>query len=218
VSHITVISFSNKRIPYIMLRPGKNSSRKCLVLTLILSTVLLSACTDNSGKTPLMKAAAAGNLLQTQLLIQQRANISVRDKMDLDALSYAIMAERPVVVRYLLAHGANANSANADGTTVLMIAARVGDTDVVKMLHDHGAIVSQANHDGVTPLMAAAGGDNHDTLVLLLSYGADPCSKDKNQRTARQIAELWWGAHETAVAINKDKRLAGINCVKETHE
>ncbi len=61
-----------------------------------------------------------------------------------------------------------------DGETVLMTAARAGNTDVVQMLLDRGADVNaREKYKGQTALMWAAA-DHHPAVVkLLLDHGAD---------------------------------------------
>ena len=188
--------------------------RKRFILFVILNLFALSACVKIPEKTALSLASEQGDLPKIQHLIQQGVDISAKDGSGLDALSYAIMNEHPEVVAYLLNHGASANTEDDRGITALIISATVGNNEIVKNLHEHGAQVNRATHDGITPLMAAAGSDNHDTVILLLSYGADPCSRDKNQLTARQTAEQWRGVLETSRAISRNKKLEQLNCDK----
>jgi ankyrin repeat protein len=188
--------------------------RKRFILFVILNLFTLSACVKNPEKTALSLASEQGDLPKIQHLVQQGVDISAKDGRGLDALSYAIANEHPEVVAYLLNHGASANTEDDRGITALIISATVGNNEIVKNLHEHGAQVNRATHDGITPLMAAAGSDNHDTVILLLSYGADPCSRDKNQLTARQTAEQWRGVLETSRAISRNKKLEQLNCDK----
>ncbi|SAL27717.1 ankyrin repeat domain-containing protein [Caballeronia humi] len=187
---------------------------RSIILFLVPILIALSACVKTPEKTALSLASEKGEISNIQQLVQHGADISAKDGRGLDALSYAIINEHPEVVSYLLKHGADANSANGSGITALIISATVGNNEIVKNLHEHGAQVNRATHDGITPLMAAAGSNNQDTIILLLSYGADPCSRDKNNLTARQTAEQWRGALETSRIISSNKKLEQLNCDK----
>ncbi|TCK33767.1 ankyrin repeat protein [Paraburkholderia sp. BL8N3] len=174
----------------------------------------LSSCVKAPDKSALALASEDGNLFKVQQLVQQGADIGAKDGRGLDALSYAVINERPEVVSYLLRHGASANAEDGKGITALIISATVGNNGIVEDLYKHGAEVNQAAHDGITPLMAAAGSDNQDTVALLLSYGADPCITDKNHLNARQTAEQWRGVLETSRIMSSNKKLERLNCDK----
>ncbi len=76
-------------------------------------------------------------------------------------------------VQQLLRTRADANTAEADGTTALMWAARAGEVDVVRQLLKAGANVRAANRYGVTPLTLAATNGDAAITRLLLDAGAD---------------------------------------------
>src|SRR5579871_5341455 len=78
----------------------------------------------------------------------------------------------PPKVRQLLSHGFNANSAQADGTTALMMAAP--DAEKVKLLLGAGARVNARAKSQFTALMVAAGYIGAaESVRLLLGSGAD---------------------------------------------
>jgi glucose/arabinose dehydrogenase len=79
------------------------------------------------------------------------------------------------LVRRLLAAGADANAANAAGTTALMLAPP--DVDKMRLLLDAGADVNARSEDRRSPLLIAAGIVGAEpAMKLLLDYGADPSS------------------------------------------
>jgi len=59
------------------------------------------------------------------------------------------------VLRELLKHGANVNTAKKDGDTRLHIAGGDGHVEVVRVLLNYGAKVNTANKGGFTPLYVA---------------------------------------------------------------
>ncbi len=80
----------------------------------------------------------------------------------------------------LLAQGADPNVRDPDprhgGTTPLLNAVRMLETDAARALLAHGADPNAADSGGWTPLMwaVAAGDGNHGTVSALLRAGADP--------------------------------------------
>ena len=61
----------------------------------------------------------------------------------------------------------------ADGATLLIIAAQLGDTDLVQVLLDAGADVGTRDRGGATPLSFASGQGDPDVVGLLVAAGAD---------------------------------------------
>lgn len=183
---------------------------------LLVCCLLLIGCTSNVNETPLMHAAAKGDLQAVQQ-VSNGGSITEEDTNGRNALLYAIINDHLTVVQYLLQQGANANSADKLGNTALIIAATVGDIEIIKLLHAHGAAINQANQQGITPIIAAVGGDTDQALpVLLLSYGANPCLKDNEQNNALQTAEQWWGK-EGVQELLSNKALQVLLC-KDQHD
>lgn len=77
-------------------------------------------------------------------------------------------------VRTLLADGADANAAQADGATALHWAAHRENSDLIAALIDAGADVNAANRLGATPLYIAARSGRSDLIQQLLAAGANP--------------------------------------------
>lgn len=101
-------------------------------------------------------------------------------------------------VEQLLAAGANPDAV-INGNSPLMLAAKVGDTDVVKLLVDKGASVDNnaLNSERRTPLMVAINSNNADVVSYLLAKGASVTRRDYKGLTAQEHA------------INTDRRLGG---------
>jgi uncharacterized protein len=76
-------------------------------------------------------------------------------------------------VRSLLAHKADVNQAQLDGTTALHWAVRQERMDLVTLLIGAGANVKAANRFGVTPLLLACVNGNASTIEALLKTGLD---------------------------------------------
>ncbi|MET0280349.1 MAG: ankyrin repeat domain-containing protein [Steroidobacteraceae bacterium] len=185
-----------------------------------LVTKLLKARADpnlgnEDGQTPLMLAARTGALPIVQALVKAGARVNEREKFrEQTALMWAVAANNPAVVDFLIRHKADvearaavndwgnqitseprAQYRNTGGLTPLLYAARFGCLDCVKSLLKAGAQIDRPTPDGVTPLMTAIDNSNFDLANLLLDAGANPRLFD------------WWG--RTAVYLAADMRTRG---------
>ena len=88
-------------------------------------------------------------------------------------LSSTLRNGNSAAARALLAERADANDADADGTTALHWAVHHGDAELVEMLLDAGAKVDARNRYGVPPLHLAAENGDSVLTTLLLDRGAD---------------------------------------------
>lgn len=86
----------------------------------------------------------------------------------------AVEAGDGAQLRALLEQGADANAAQADGTTALHWAAWRDDLQAARLLVKAGADVTARNRYGVTPLSLAATNGDAGMISLLLEVGADP--------------------------------------------
>ncbi len=83
------------------------------------------------------------------------------------------------IARLLIDQGVDIKAGDADGKTLLHIAAAGDDPDFVKYLVDRGADVDARTSEGETPLTMTA---DDDTAVALLEAGADPYAQPKYGR------------------------------------
>jgi ankyrin repeat protein len=100
----------------------------------------------------------------------------------------AARAGRTDEVRDLLAEGADVNTANTAGKTVLMMAAAFGNARIVDILLAEGADVNAKDKSQSTALIAAAYNGNLHVVKSLLARGADVNVKSKNGVTAMSTA------------------------------
>ena len=128
---------------------------------------------DGRGATPLMHAAAFGNLETLKLLLDAGANANVHNDFDATALLWA--ARDPDKARLLIERGADVNVQSRQGRTPLMIASlRRGGSAIVALMLAKGADVKVRSGRGGTALGLAASVGDPETIKLLLSAGADP--------------------------------------------
>lgn len=104
------------------------------------------------------------------------------------ALILAVERGHVRVVRYLLGHGADANTISDEGRTVLELAAGNGHTRVVRCLLEYGADLSDAGSDVWTPLVLAIENGHEDTARYLVERGADVNSTDYAGRPMLSVA------------------------------
>jgi ankyrin repeat protein len=85
-------------------------------------------------------------------------------------------------------HGMPVDLTDANGNTLLMLAAYHGHPDTVRVLAERGADVDARNDRGQTPLAAAVFKGYAEVVRVLLAAGADP---DLGSPSARASAEFF---------------------------
>jgi len=94
-------------------------------------------------------------------------------------------------------HGANLNSRNRIGESLLMMPIKSGRQDIANYLLDRGARVDIASTANVTPLMAAAFNGDLGMVKRLLKRGADVHARDRLKKLQwcvplGRAAPRWW--------------------------
>lgn len=135
----------------------------------------------------------------------------------------AAQVHDPSLMRALLAAGADPRINAADGTTALMAAAGVGDErfrpagrrqvnardtiEAITIALEYGADVNAVNAGGQTALHGAVRTRARDAVTFLIERGARTDVKDKDDKTALDLAEQ----EQAASATEADRqRAAGI--------
>jgi len=166
------------------------------------------------GATPLMSAAGAGSVDAVRYLIRAGADPNCRAPHGKTALSMAIEYFTPnhsernkndftIVVRELIAAGAEINVHDDNGLTPLLWASAAENEDIARVLLEAGADVNARSRVRirpghyliVTPLIYAVINSMNDKdgslalIRLLLERGADVTAKDTHGTTALMWAE-----------------------------
>ncbi len=125
--------------------------------------------TDANGRTPLMWAAYTNFNDPTKAA-----------ETDINRIYY---------IDALLDHKADVHKTDEDGFNALHWAAWSGMRFTSYKLVKQGLNINKAEDNGYTPLMLAAMRGNDTVVDLLLKMGADPALKNKDGKTAAELAE-----------------------------
>ncbi len=152
-----------------------------------------------AADSPLVQAAAAGDLTAVRALLKQGQDVNAPGSDGATALHWVVRADDLATTDLLLRAGARVAVKNALGITPLYIAAENGNTALLRRLLDAGADAATTDASGDTVLMAAVRAGNADAVQLLLDRGAAVNSADPQfQHTA-----LMWAVRRNDAAIMK---------------
>ncbi len=153
------------------------------------------------GVTPLMRAAAHGDVEKVNALLNEGADIGQTDSSGWTALMYAnprwctggggdsvCIVSNSNLLKLLIAAGADANYSSPHGDTPLMAAAY--DERFEKDLVKGGANINAQNWDGLSALMILVTTGRVDEIQAALIAGANAKLKDNQGRTALDYLRL----------------------------
>lgn len=114
----------------------------------------------------LFQAVLSENIALVEEIINSGANVSPWVPGGyVSLLSMAVNMDDVAIARLLLEHGAEVESRNSEGETLLVRAVAMGNTEMVSLLLEYGAEPSECDSDGVDLLSIA--GDNEDIINML---------------------------------------------------
>jgi ankyrin repeat protein len=117
-----------------------------------------------------------------------KTDINQKNHRGYSPLMISVYNSNHEVSRMLLEEGADPNSSDFSGNTVLMGAAFKGDVELVILLVNRGAKLDRRNNNGITAEQWARGFGRHN-VVSILSTNANS-SKFQNMMLA---AKIIWG-------------------------
>jgi len=164
---------------------------------------------DESGYTPLLLAASAGNKDLCEVLIDKKADLEVQGQNG-TALYEAAVANHKDIVELLIKNGANPDAKGENGTA-LHEAAVANLKDIAEILIKNGANLNAGDKSGNTPVYYAStfawGGKRNkndwDIARSLVSNGAEVNMKSGSDDTPLHSAALY--APEEIVSLFIDK-------------
>ncbi|KAJ8343731.1 hypothetical protein SKAU_G00310600 [Synaphobranchus kaupii] len=138
---------------------------------------------NERGETRLHRAAIRGEARRVKELINEGADVNVKDFAGWTALHEACNRGYYDVAKQLLAAGAEVNTKGLDDDTPLHDASNNGHFKVVKLLLRYGGDPRQSNRRGETPLKVA----NSPTMLnLLLGKGTYTSSEDSSSESSEE--------------------------------
>lgn len=116
------------------------------------------------GDTPLALAAYSGNMAAVDALLAGGAQLN---SDGWTALQYAVFAEKPEMVAYLLSKGAKVDARAPNQQTALMLAAKNGNASIARQLLSAKADTELQDQNGDTALVLARKNNNSDVARLI---------------------------------------------------
>jgi hypothetical protein len=117
-------------------------------------------------------AAGRGHFSIVRYLIEQGANINIRDSDGFTPLIKAMIGRHFEIVRYLVERGADVNFGDKDGRTPLIYASSNGNLDMVKYFVENRANLNARDVYGRSALNHAYDKGNIEIYNFLLAQGA----------------------------------------------
>lgn len=149
----------------------------------------LNATTDKSGETSLHLAARYARADAAKRLLDAGADANSQDNTGRTPLHSAVAADAMGVFQILLRNRAtNLNARMHDGTTPLILAARLATEGMVEDLINADADINAADNSGKTALHWAAAVNNVDAVNILLVHGANRDAQDDKDETPLFLA------------------------------
>lgn len=143
---------------------------------------------DESGKTPLHRSAAYGQIDIARYLVSHGADINVKDNVGDTPLQIAAYEGHKDLVVFLVSEGADVDTVNSYGVRPILSAILGENSDIAKFLVSNGADVNQRKKFGNAPIHEATKLGKLDLVQFLIFNGADINIKGQFGYTALHYA------------------------------
>ncbi|XP_026574955.1 neurogenic locus notch homolog protein 1 [Pseudonaja textilis] len=161
----------------------------------------LHSQTDRTGETALHLAARYARSDAAKRLLEASANANIQDHMGKTPLHAAVSADAQGVFQILIRNRATDLDARMhDGTTPLILAARLGVEGMLEDLISCHADVNAVDDLGKSALHWAAAVNNMDAALALLKNGANKDMQNNKEETPLFLAAKE-GSYETAKVL-----------------
>ena len=174
-----------------------NDSAKVSIL--VREGVDLNFGDEKENRTPLMIAAANGNLELMKLFLEKGAEVDAVDKNGTTAIYYAILRNKPAAVKFLIEKNTDINHKSTTDLTPLMGAARMKRAEIIPILLKAGAKINEQNQSKITALHFAVASGDKETVKAILKGKPDINLKDKRGATpiVTAISRGGYSSYET---------------------
>lgn len=146
------------------------------------------AC-NPQGQTVLMIAAFNGDLSNVNLLLEQGADVNLKDKEGYTALMFAATKGHLDIIRALLRYRVHIDQKNNQGYTAVALATMKNHHQVMKLLIDKGAKIN-IMYDNKNLLMLASIHGHVEAAKVLVKLGLNPFIKLVNGPSAVEYAVM----------------------------
>ncbi|KAF4523890.1 hypothetical protein B566_EDAN016082 [Ephemera danica] len=160
-----------------------------VIAELVAQGAELNAAMDKTGETSLHLAARYARADAAKRLLDAGADANSQDNTGRTPLHAAVAADAMGVFQILLRNRAtNLNAKMHDGTSPLILAARLAIEGMVEDLINADADINAADNAGKTALHWAAAVNNVDAVNILLAHGANRDAQDEKDETPLFLA------------------------------
>ena len=156
---------------------------------------------DKTGETPLHLAARYARADAAKKLLDAKADANAVDNTGRTPLHAAVAADAQGVFQILVRHRAtNLDAKTLDGTTPLILAARLAIEGMVEELIQEQADINASDEAGKSALHWASSVNNVDAVNILLANGANRDAQDAKDETPLFLA-CREGSYQAAKAL-----------------
>ena len=156
----------------------------CLIVKQLINRgANINAVAKYDMSTPLIIACSNKNVSVVNFLLQNGANVALRDDNGWTALHFVVdgLNDSSEILRSLLNNGADVNAKSVCNETPLMVASRSSDVETVALLIERGAHVDLQDIKNNTALHNAARSNTEEIVGTLLNAGASKCNLCNSQ-------------------------------------
>ena len=155
---------------------------------------------------PLVTACAKGRLEIVKLLIGKAADLHIKNLVGHSALLATASSRKSKLdlLEYMIRQGFDPLQGDKRGCNCLHYAARAKKCDHIKWMLEHGISVNVTDYNGWSSLhwAVASTDDSAQVVKLLLERGCDKSIRDKQGRTAFDIAKIFKRTEDIAMLAN----------------
>jgi len=144
-----------------------------------------------TDQTPLMFAAARGNLQLMKVFLDRGADIDAEQSDRMTPVLLAAQSRQMNAYLVLQSRGADAGRKDAKGCGLAHWAAFGNDVQFLRLLKAMNVSLEEKDSAGMTPLHKAAMANAYPAVKFLLHQGSDVKALDNDKRTPVELAQIY---------------------------